>query len=382
MQLFTVNDLKKLMADEKSTCVSIYLPTVRSASEARQNVIRLKNLLKKAETSLVGQGLRRDEIESIINPGRGLLDDIKLWDNREDGLAVFLSTRNYHYYHLPASVDELVVVGPRFHIKPLFHLLSGDVNYFVLALSQNQIRLIKCTQYTAAEVELTGLPTSMDDALQYDGFEKHLQARTGMSGGGRRPALFHGQGPSREQTKDDLVKFFRQVDSGLQKYFKNSQAPLVLAGVDYLGPLYREVNTYGFLEPQGLAGNPEELPLRDLQTRAWPLVKPWFEKALSEDLAEYRQLDGTGRTSRQVEEIVAAAHHGRVKTIFVPVGRQNWGTYDQAGSAPEVHQQFQDGDVDLLDLAAAQAILNGGGIHVMIPDEMPDQAEIAAIYRY
>ena len=382
MQLFTGNDLKKLMADEKGLCVSIYLPTIRDASEARQNIIRLKNLLKKAEISLLGRGLRRDEVETVINPGWGFLDDMAIWDNREDGLAVFLSTRNYHYFHLPATVDELVVVGPRFHIKPLFHLLSGDVKYYILALSQNRVRLIKCTQYTAGEVDLTGLPTSMTQALQYDEFQKHIQVRSGTAGGGRRPALFHGQGQGRQQNKDDLIKFFRQIDDGLQKHLKNVQAPLVLAGVDYLMPLYREVSTYGFLEPQGLAGNPEELTPRDLQFRAWPLVKPWFEKALSEDLAGYRQMAGTGLTSHQVEEIVAAAHHGRIKTLFVPVGRQKWGIYDQIKYAPEVHDGFQDGDVDLLDLTAAQTVLNGGGIHVLTPDEMPDQTEIAAVYRY
>ena len=382
MHLFTGTDLKKLMADERSICVSIYLPTIRAASEARQNVIRLKNLLKKAEGALSGQGLRRDEVETIINPGRGLLDDMELWDNREDGLAVFLSTRNYHYYHLPAPVNELLVVGPRFHVKPLFHLLSGDFNYYVLALSQNRIRLVKCTRYTAEEVDLTWFPTSMDQALKYDGLQKHVQVHTGTTSGGRRPAQFFGQGAGREQTKDDLIKFFRQVDAGLQKYFKQSQTPLVLAGVDYLGPLYRDVNTYGFLEPVGLSGNPEELSPSDLQARAWPLVKSGFEKALADDLAGYRQLNGTGRTSSQVDEIVVAGHHGRVKTLFVPVGRQTWGIYDQERPGPEVHEQFQDGDVDLLDLAAAQTVLNGGSIHVLTPEAMPDQGEIAAIYRY
>ena len=42
--------------------------------------------------------------------------------------------------------DELMVVAPGFHVMPLLALLTGDGLFYVLALSQNQVRLLAGTR--------------------------------------------------------------------------------------------------------------------------------------------------------------------------------------------------------------------------------------------
>ena len=45
MDIFTRSELEQLMRKEQQWCVSIYMPTHRTGSEAQQDPVRLKNLL-------------------------------------------------------------------------------------------------------------------------------------------------------------------------------------------------------------------------------------------------------------------------------------------------------------------------------------------------
>jgi len=63
---------------------------------------------------------------------------------------------------------------------------------------------------------------------------------------------------------------------------------MVLAAVEHLAPLWRQVNTYPHLVDQVLAGSPEQLGLHELHARAWAVVEPLFAA---------RQPTGVGSTN-------------------------------------------------------------------------------------
>ena len=112
------------------------------------------------------------------------------------------------------------------------------------------------TRFHAREVALPQVPKSLAEALQFDDPEQQLQFHTGAPrGDGRQTAVFHGQGGAKENAKDDILEYFRQIDQGLHPVLRDERAPLVLAGVDYLHPIYRQANTYPHLLDQGLTGN-------------------------------------------------------------------------------------------------------------------------------
>ena len=48
-------------------------------------------------------------------------------------------------YRLTLEFESLVVVGDRFHLKPLLSLFFGDRYFYLLALSQNQVRFFQAT---------------------------------------------------------------------------------------------------------------------------------------------------------------------------------------------------------------------------------------------
>jgi hypothetical protein len=385
MDVLSKAALKALSEKHIGPHVSLYAPTHRAGPETQQDPIRLKNLVKEAGERLVAGGLRAPDAKELLRPAEQLVQDGLFWRHQSDGLAIFLSSDFNRYYRLPLEFEELVVVAERFHVKPLLPLLSGDGRFYILALSQDKVRLLRGSRDRVSDVELEGVPSSLAEALRLNDPERQLQfhTATGPSGGkGSRAAAFHGHGGVVQDDKVDILRYFHKVDDGLRKLLAGEQAPLMLAGVDYLLPLYREANTYPHLIEAGIEGNPDNLSAEELHQQAWAIVQPRFLEERIEAAKRFRQFADTDQASDDLAEVVPAAYHGRVETLFVALDLQQWGTFDPATNEVQLHQDTKPGDQDLLDSAAVQTLLNGGSVYAVEPEQMPVEAPLAALLRY
>jgi hypothetical protein len=384
MDLLNRAALRSLIDERDVPCISLYLPTHRTGKEIKQDPIRFKNVLKQAEERLLRNGLRRNEAEEILAPALPLLEDDDFWQHQGDGLAVFISTKMFRFFRLPFAFSELVVVTDRFHVKPLLSLLSVDGRFYVLALSQNQVRLLQGTRQSVGEMSLDSVPKNLAEALGAEERERQLQLHTASRGGS---AIFHGQGSSGDESehKKDLLRYFKAIDKALHDLLCVEQAPVVLAGVDYLQPIYREANSCAQVMDEGIDGNPERLSDRELHDRAWAILEPYFAKEQEKAASQYRELAGVGRASHDLEQIVPAAHNGRVSSLFVAVGVQQWGAFDMGAGEVLLHPEREPGDQDLLDLAAVQTLVHQGQVYAVEPENVPTnggEASIAALFRY
>jgi hypothetical protein len=383
MSLLTRGELTALMAPTEEPCISIYLPTHRAGAETQQDRIRLKNLLKKAEDRLVADGERKPAAEAMLKPAWRLVEDRVFWQHQSDGLALFLSSRLFRHYRLPLAFDELVVTTDRFHLKPLLPLLTGDGLFYILALSQKQVRLFEASHHSVGEVDLGAeVPKSLADALGYDWEQRSLQFHTGSAGGGQRAALFHGQGAGVDDRKPEIKQFLNLLDNGLVEALSDRLAPLVLAAVDYLIPMYREVSRYPHLLERGVVGNPDEQSADQLHRKAWKLVEPQFLSAQREAVERFGALAGTGRAANDLREVLNGAHDGRVDTLFVALGVQRWGRFEPQTRALELHDEPDNSNEDLLDMAALQSLIQGGTVYAVDPEAVPGDGELAAVFRY
>ncbi len=388
MDLFTHNDLQELAELRDGVSISIYMPTHRVGNESQQDPIRLKNLLSQAGDQLASQGMRSPEIRDFLSPAEALLDRNEFWRYQSDGLALFLGQDIFLTYRLPVKFDDLLVVSNRFHIKPLLPVLSLDNEFFILTLTQKDIQLYQGSKYGIEQMELEDIPKSLKEALRFDETEKQLQYHTGTrtpASSGERPAMFHGHGVGESDSKSNLLRYFQKVDDGVCDFLKDSKAPLVLAGVDYLLPIYHEANSYPGLLDDGIATNPADLSAEDLHDRAWQIVEPVFQGSLHDDLDRYQHLihtDSPAQASDDLRAIVPASSQGRVETLFVSLGVHIWGRYDAQNLVMEWRTKAKPGDEDLLDFAAMHTILNRGTVYALKPDEMPTENPLAAIFRY
>lgn len=388
MNILSRADLKALInrpAADHTASISLYMPTHRAGDQVRQDPIRLKNLIRQAEGLLETGGVRPHERQDLLAPLSQLVTDMPLWRARGDGLAVFRSRAVFRYYRVPLPLEDLVIVEDHFHIKPLLPLFVGDGRYYVLAFSQKQVRLFECTRQSVREVDLKDVPPNFDEALRYDQPEKHLQVHGGGPRGVAGGSVFHGQGAAGDEKthKRDLARFAQLVNHGLHALLKDSSAPLILAAVDYLIPIYREANVYPHLMPQALPGNPDGKTPDDLHREAWAVVEPEFQKAQRQAQERYRGfILSKGPVSRDLREVVRAAHDGRVDALFVSVGQHQWGGFDPETGAVFEHVTAQPGDADLTDLAAIDTLSHGGRVYAVKPGDVPDAAPVAAVFRY
>jgi hypothetical protein len=384
MDKVTLDDLNALAVQGNGPCVSLFMPTHRAGDDTRQDPIRLKNLLGQAEAQLVDAGLRSPVAREVLQPAQALLDESAFWRHLSDGLALYAAPGLFRTYRLPLDLSELLIVAPRFHVKPLLPFFAGDGHFFILALSQNQVRLLEATRYGVDEIELGDMPTSMAEALPHEDFEKHLQFQTGTGTGGEgggRAAAFHGHDPE-DDAKNRILRYFQRVDEGLRQVLHGERVPLVLAGVDYLLPIYREANGYPHLLEEGISGNPDELKAEELRAPAWAIVEPHFASDHRQALADYAQQAGTGRTSGRISEVVPAAHHGRVGVLWVALDTAAWGRYDAETGSAQRRDEPEPGDGDLLELAALQTLANGGTVYAVDALDVPGGGPLAALFRY
>lgn len=385
MDILKRTDFQQLIEKTGKWHVSIYMPTHRAGREQQQDPIRLKNLLSEAEKKLVEYGARRPDAEKLLQPGEELLIDSSFWQHQSEGLAIFMSANSSRIYRLPDRFDELVLVSNSFHVKPVLPLLNGDGNFYILLLNLNNVRLFYATRDNFSEVELTDTHTRLEDAYGMEDEEKSLGFHTGTSssGGSERPAMYYGQGVE-DKRKEEILRFFHEVDEGITRLFEDESAPMVLTGVEYLFPLYHEANTYQNLLKEGVQGSPQRQDIKELHAQAWKVVEPIFLETQQKAINRFMELHGqqNGLASSDLKEVVKAAVAGRIETLLLPLGEQKWGRYDPATDSIHFDLEPTQENDDLLNFAAVQTILNSGNVYTISEDRFPSNQEVAAIFRY
>ncbi|MBK7550703.1 MAG: hypothetical protein IPI61_03045 [Syntrophaceae bacterium] len=380
MNELSKDELKLLIEKGRTPSLSIYMPTHRAGAEVQQNAIRLKNLLKEAEERLVRGGRRAVEAEKFLEPVQALVKNNPFWRQQSNGLALFLCPDFFRTYRLPVEFLPSVVLAERFNVKPLLPLFNTEGRFYVLALSQKDVRLLVCSRYGVKETRPEGLPRDIDEALKVDPAGKRLRSRSSSSGGtGPRGSTAW---TDEMYTKENVLRYLQQIDKSLRAILKDERDPLIFAGVEYVFSLYREVNTYAGLAETAIIGNPDQASAEELHALALPVVEPRFRREQEEARVRYLQSIGTGLASNNLEEIVPAAHHGRIGYLFVEVGREKWGTFDSRTGKAVLHNGGREGDEDLIDFAAIHTLGAGGKVYAIERDRMPDREPVAALFRY
>ncbi len=384
MKTLTREDLKSLAAPQEQPCFSFYLNTAKAGKETLENPVRFRSLLRQAHDQLTRNGVRSTQVDQLLQPAVELLDDYPFWQDQDRGLAVFLADGKLQSHKLPYEVAPLVVNGNSFHLKPLLPLVAYDGAFFILALSKNAVKLFRASRYTIEDVTAQAAPPSEAEALQYDDPEKSLHAHTSQPvGRGEQAAIMHGQGAVKEDAKERTLRFFYYVNRSLRAYLNEEHAPLLLAGVEYYLPLYREANTYPHLIEDVIPGNPDERRPEELREAAWQKLEPLFKAARDKAAAAIAAGLPKQKATDDLETAVLAASHGRVDKCLVALNKYSWGAVDKQGAKVAKLTREDRGALDLLDFAAIQTVLHGGDVFPVSDEkQIPGAGDLAVLYRF
>lgn len=388
MEIFNIEEFKKLAAQHHPRCVSIYIPTHRRNEEGdanKKDQITLKNQLSDAEKQLITFGMSESEVEEYLKPITDLLEKIDFWTYNEEGLALFLAEGELKIYRLSVSFEPYTYVGTHFYLKPLTALLVDQNRHYLLNLSLGEVKLYEVTENHISAVD-TGdsLPGDLTDVVGKDFEEKHLQQRTGQGEGGESGGMYHGHGVSNQTIKkEEALEYFRKIDDIVNDYIHDEKSPLIVACVDYLFPIYKEANTYNHLVDSHISGNRENEEKIELAKKSRELLKQAKGSKLKTSKAQFEEALSNGRASYEYEDTIPAAIAGRVETLILDRREHLWGTYEEKTHSVETTPVRKVGESDLLDLAATHTVLNGGDVYLLDNDEMPAPEKSSnAIFRY
>lgn len=387
MDLFTKQDFLRLGEIHDQHCISIYISTHRlGGDEAElQDRTAFKNQLKEVKRKLKDYKLTQSEIENYTKPLNDLLDKENFWRTLSDSLVVFLYGGELSYYAVPLKLTDCNYVADHLYLKPLAPMVNRHARFFIMVLSLGNMRFFDASEHTITEVNIEGLiPRDMEESqlLSVDENQKQLQWRS-QQGEPAQNSMFHGHGAGNESEKKlQIQKYFQEIDRGLMEMLHDEKAPLVVAGVDYLFPIFKDACNYKNLYDHHLVGNFDVVHPSEIHNRVWDLIENDFKADIDKKKEKYHELLKVDRAAYQLEEVIPGSIVGRTDTLFLEKNRNIWGSYKENDHSITIDQEKDINNACLLNKSAVNTIKNGGEVYILDPENMPEDVSAAAIFRY
>jgi hypothetical protein len=358
------SDIRQLQAVTQSPCVTISLPTHRTAPDNLQDHIRVKNVVVQATERIISDYGKR-EVAPILLRLEQLVSEIDYQTNL-DGLVLFVNHDIARRFVLAFSVPERVVVDDTFYTRDLVYGFNRTTHYWLVTLSENATRLFRATNDALEEVRNFGFPME-------------------HTGAGGLASLPDGIGVHRSALRDEKHRqFFRDVDAGVTAARVQELLPVAVVGVDRFVAFYQEVSSHAAAIIATVKGSHDTTTTHQLAQLVWPIVKHQSEAAVSQALNELEIAVSGQRTISSVGEVWRVSNEGRAKHLFVERDFQYPARVDATGlQLTPVDDATAPGVLDdAVDEIITQVMNTGGQVTFVEPGTLHDHQHIAIITRY
>lgn len=384
MSIISKEDFTSLALFNNDVCVSIYIPTQRGGKDVLEgkNQRHLKSKWKDVKTRLEEKGVPKDKIDNIAKPVLKLIENSDFWRHQLDGFALFVSDNVFEYYTLPLNFQEFDYIGKEFYLTPLVPMFSGKGRFFILEIQLQHVALYEATNHSIVKIDVDDItPSRLEERVGFDYEEKTLQFKSQAAGGGIMN--MHGHAGADRERKDEILRFFRAVDQGIEKIIHDETVPLLVSCDDYFFPIYKEANTYNNLYEESIPGNPtDNKNMKELHAKALKHIQPFLEKDRNEKTKQFQDLPRE-KTSVKITDIIPSIYEGKVDTLFLQDREDIFGTFDEDNMAVEVQDKKTEDNTSLMNLAAKKVIEQGGQVFLVNSENMPENSsKMNALFRY
>ena len=369
--------IQELIEKKSDVSVTITLPTHKKGEESKQDPIRFKNLLSEASEKIKEYNSKNGFADSLLKQARELLDKPLFWSHLDKGLAVYVSENRFDVYKLPYEVEEQVFVNNHFMITPLLPMTSMDGSFSVLAVSRQNIRLLRCTRNEVQDITPSEIPLSIEDYIEIDP-EKQLNFHSGSRG---QKAVYFGHGANEEDKLIVVEGFYREIEKEITRVIKQYDDPLILTGLTENIGIYKKVNSYNRVLDEVVKRNPDELTDKELKDKGWEIIQTFFLGDMYKSLENLKK-STNDKVSNNLGEIVEATVMGKSQTIFISKGEKKWGFYDEVNHTVQYSNNPNGKDVELLNWLSITAFKTGSKVYILPKEEMPIRSTVAAEYRF
>lgn len=369
--------VEEILEKNGNPLISITMPTHRMGEEIKQDPIRFKNLLAEVTDNLTERGMKQAEIDDILKPAKELLEKPIFWSHQDNSLVVYLANGYFDYFQLPYKLRERAYINTHFLITPILPMVSLDGTFNVLAISRKNARLLRCNRNESIDITPMGISTDIDEYLEVVQ-EKQLQFHTGAEGS---KAMFFGHGSGDEDHRGVLEGYFREMEKGMTEKLKKGNHPLVLIGLEDNLAFYKSINSYNRTIDDAIDANPDAMKDHDLKENGWEKIQSYFLKDMYNSLDQFSEFTDT-KVSNNLSEVIESTVMGKSKNIFITMGDDRWGQYDEETHEVHLTDQPSNGDVDLLNWLAVKGLETGSNVYILPREEMPMKSTVAAEFRF
>jgi hypothetical protein len=363
----TLPEIRALIGVRADACVSIYVSTTPQTQHVGASRIALANLSRTAMQQLEAAGLDKRRIAMLEAELSALGEDDDFWSLQAHSLAVLATPDNIRTFRLATAVSDIVEVSDRFHLNPLLRAMAFPQHAFVLAMSENAVRLVEVFPDIApVTVRVPGLPHGAADAA----------GRASVNNLTQGTRIGNAQGQTLL-----LKQYARKVDAALRAVLSGRDTPLILAATDPVGPIFRAVNTYPGLLAEGLPASPDRISDGELAEKARAVLDGHYTSLVAAARELFQNRLGQSRATSELQTAARAATSGAIELLLVDMEDTVPGTVDADGSvslAPAAGVS----SYGVLDEIAGRALLAGARVLAVRRADIPGGAALAAILRY
>jgi hypothetical protein len=289
--------LKELKACVSDNCITLILNTHRTKPAYLKDGLRLKKLIKEAESKLLANGSKQVATK-LIDRLNDLANKIDHSHNLES-LIIFVNEDVSEYTKLPIAVEDRAIVDQTFVTRDLVRAMHQEKAYYVLVLSQEKVRLIEAANdKVVAEI---GDPFPILNK-QFDTTE--WVDKSDMS-----------------RQRNLLTEFFNQVDKNVNKHRKNNPLPVLICSVEENYHAYLKIaDQRNSILDFHLNKNRIEAKDHAIVSEAWKIIQDYVIKKNTARKNELKKAVSANQFLSDTNEIWKAVMQGRIQTLFIEQG--------------------------------------------------------------
>lgn len=356
------SELKMLQSIKKYPSVSILMPTHRHFPENQQDPIRLKNLVKRAESRLLAD-FSKPVVKIIIDKINAIIEEID-FNYLLDGLAIFVNKKFSRKYLFQFPVKERISVDSTFLTRDIVFAINRSQPYFVLVLGEKMTRIFSGVRDNLDEINFNGFPV-------YNRFRQMLENAEEIH--------------TNDRLNDNIEKkrnYFREVEKEFKKLNADSH-PFAVAGVEENIGTFKDTTGINNLLTS-LKGSYDKTSPSELAKLIWPEVKKGFAEKREQVMKQLDEAIGFKKAALGIDEVWKAANEGRGEILLVETNYQYPAKIDELGMQlipvePDNGPEIMD---DAIDEVIEKVLNMGGKVYFTDSGKLNEYGSIALILRY
>ena len=168
----------------------------------------------------------------------------------------------------------------------------------------------------------------------------------------------------------------------MRPFLSGRETPLILAATGRLASVFRAVNSYPHLLPEGIGDSPDRIADADLAQAARPVLDAAYARELDDLKALFESRAGDGRATTDISDAARAATFGAIDTLLVDIDSVVPGTIDEETGAVAFAGRTGEGAYGIIDEIAGRALSSGARVLGVRRTDLPGEGDLAAILRF